>query len=139
MEKLKHKLDNLKKMLTLLERAVDKLQNNSDSDDIEFVRDSVAARFKILIESTWKLIKLYLENKDIEIESSIPRAVIDQAFEINLLSRLETEQLISFIKLRNLASHLYDEPQYLLVIDAAPGAVNLIKNIVKRIEQGKNE
>lgn len=135
MEKLSYKIKNVEKMLSLLERSIDKLNNHSDPDDVEFVRDSVAARFKILIESSWKLIKLHLEFKGVDISTSTPKDVIIHSVEANFISEDEAAKLKSFIKLRNLASHIYDEPQYLLVVGAAPEASKLVSELITRIKQ----
>ena len=139
MEKIEYKIENLQKMTKLLGKALNKLNFHSDPDDIAFVRDSVAARFKILIESTWKVVKLHLEDKGISDISASPNDVIRRSEEAAFLNKEEALQFKSFIKLRNLASHIYDEPQYLLVINAAPDAFSLVTKIIKRIEQERNE
>ena len=138
MEKLDYKVRNINKMLILLESALNKLNYHSDPDDIEFVRDSVAARFKILVESTWKAIKIYLETKGLAMPGS-PRDVLQEAVTSGFLSQNEFQEMLNFINLRNLASHLYDEPQYLLVIKAAPDAFKLISIIMQRINFKPNQ
>jgi uncharacterized protein YutE (UPF0331/DUF86 family) len=133
MEKIEFKLINLNKMIVSLKKATTRLAKVTDSEDIEYFQDSVAARFKILIESTWKNIKLHLENEKFADVPASPKGVITFAKEANLLTQEEHDQFIKYLTLRNLASHMYDQPQYLLVIQAAPGAVVLIQTIIDRI------
>ncbi len=134
MEKINLKLENIHKMAKSLQKAISRLNKTKDQDDVEFIQDSVAARFKILVESLWKTIKLHLENEKFADVPASPKGVIYFAREIHFLFPQEYDQLLKCLTLRNLASHLYDKPHYLLVIDAAPDALILIEKIVARIE-----
>ena len=138
MAKIDNKIKNLRKMLNHLERSLNRLLNSS-SDDIEFFQDSVASRFKILIESTWKLLKSVLEEKGFTDVPGSPKDVIFKAKEAKLIDEQEYNKLINCISLRNLASHLYDQPQYLLIVDIAPSAFRCIENIVNRMEKDVNK
>ncbi len=138
MERIEYKLENLNKMVLSLKKAITRLKKETDSEDIEYFQDSVAARFKILVESTWKNIKIHLEKQElIELPTS-PKAVINFAKEVSFLSQQEHDQFVKYLLLRNLASHLYDQPQYILVIDVAPDALLLIQKIIARIESSYN-
>ncbi len=134
MEKIELKLINLKKMSAALKRSINKLNKETDQEYIEFLQDSVAARFKILIESTWKILKLYLEQEKFSDIPASPKGIIQICKEAGLISSEEAQKFVSFLDLRNLASHLYDQPQYLLVINAAPNALTLIEKIVEKIK-----
>lgn len=129
-----HKLKNIRKMQKLLADAIEKL-SAAPPHDIEFIQDSVVARFKILIESTWKIIKIYLENKEITEVTGSPKEILKSAFEFGLLNQQEYEALLSYVKLRNVASHIYDQPQYLLVVEAAKPALYVIQIIIDRLEK----
>lgn len=102
------------------------MKKNKNSQGLQFIQDSVVARFKILIESTWKDIKLYLESEEFADLPSSPKGVINFAKEVDFLK---------YLSLRNMASHIYDQPEYLPAVDAAPHAVTLVKKIISRIEQ----
>jgi nucleotidyltransferase substrate binding protein (TIGR01987 family) len=134
MAKIDNKLKNLHKMVIALEKSINVLEKNTDPHYTEFFQDSVVARFKILLESTWKNIKLYLEDKGFADVPGSPKDIIHLARDAQLLSTHEHDEFIKYLSLRNLASHLYDQPQYILVVNAAPQALGLFKNIIKRIE-----
>ncbi|MBY0110126.1 MAG: nucleotidyltransferase substrate binding protein [Candidatus Babeliaceae bacterium] len=133
MEKLTSKLLNLNKMVKALEKSIDMLQK-TNPEEVEFIQDSVIARFKILIESTWKDIKIFLEYQKFADVPSSPKGVIHFAKEVNFLTDQEYSEFSKYLVLRNLASYIYDAPQYLLAIQAAPHAVELVKKIINRIE-----
>src|SRR3990167_2172574 len=108
MAKIDNKIKNLRKMLNHLERSLNRLLNSS-SDDIEFFQDSVASRFKILIESTWKLLKSVLEEKGFTDVPGSPKDVIFKAKEAKL------------------------------IVDIAPSAFRCIEDILDRIEKDINK
>jgi nucleotidyltransferase substrate binding protein (TIGR01987 family) len=138
MEKITNKLANLKKMIIALEKAINKLAKPKDPEDIEFIQDSVIARFKILIESGWKDIKLHLENQEFADVPSSPKGVIHFAKETNFLTQQEHDEFLKYLSLRNMVSHIYDQPEYILAVHAAPSAVILVKKIINRIENPLN-
>jgi hypothetical protein len=65
MERLGHKIDNIHKMIVALESSIHELEEFSGTRHEEFIQDSVISRFKILIESSWKCLKLYLEQQEL--------------------------------------------------------------------------
>src|SRR3989338_9788161 len=99
--RLESKIKNLRKTLTYLERSLKRLLD-SNSDDVEFFQDSVASRFKILIESSWKLLKSVLEEKGFTDVPGSPKDVIFKAKEAKLIDEQEYNKLINCISLRNL-------------------------------------
>ncbi len=134
MDRMNYKLENVHRMMIALDKAIDKLQQTIDLDEREFIQDSVVARFKILIESVWKVIKEYLEQQGFTDIPNSPKGVIELAAESELITKLEQDVFIKFWSLRNFATHLYGQPQYILVVEAAPDALELIKKIIARLE-----
>ena len=134
MDRVNYKLENVRRMSIALDKAINKWRQTIDSEELEFIQDSVVARFKILIESTWKLIKEHLEHQGLSEIPNSPKGIIELAAESGLLSKAEQDVFIKFWALRNLATHLYDQPQYVLVVEAAPDALELIKKILTRLE-----
>lgn len=134
MDRMNYKLENVHRMMIALDKAIDKLQQTIDLDEREFIQDSVVARFKILIESVWKVIKEYLEQQGFTDIHNSPKGIIELAAESELITKLEQDVFIKFWSLRNFATHLYDQPQYILVVEAAPDALELIKKIIARLE-----
>lgn len=132
MAKLEAKLKNLQKMIVALQQAVNRLEN-STPDDIDFIQDSVVSRFKILIESAWKDLSLFLIEQGFADVPGSPKGVIHFAFEAKIISQQEYDEFLKYLNLRNVASHLYDKPQYLLVVDAAPQACIFVKKLYDRM------
>lgn len=132
MEAIEYKLANISKMVSNLNRSITELTKAPENYQ-EFLRDSVASRFEILIESSWKVIKLHMENLGSFDLPGSPKEILALAYQENILSKFEYEKCLSLLKLRNMASHIYSEEQYLLVIGAAPEAVKVIKDIMDRI------
>ncbi|OGB84309.1 hypothetical protein A3F66_01940 [candidate division TM6 bacterium RIFCSPHIGHO2_12_FULL_32_22] len=106
--RLESKIKNLRKTLTYLERSLKRLLD-SNSDDVEFFQDSVASRFKILIESSWKFLKTVLEEKGFTDVPGSPKDVIFKAKEAKL------------------------------IVDIAPSAFRCIEDILDRIEKDINK
>lgn len=134
MAEIDYKLENLNKMAKALERAIKRLELSS-SEDVEYIQDSVVSRFKILIESTCKNIALVLQKQDFENVPASPKGIIEFAYDAKFLSQAERDSFMKYISLRNLATHLYDQPQYVLVVSAAPDALALIKTLFARMEK----
>ena len=134
MERLKNKIINIEKMVLNLEKSLDKLNHHSDPDDIEYVQDSVVARFKILVDYSCKSIKIYLDFKGLSDISGAPKDILKIAQEINFLNEKEYEILIKSICLRNMASHVYDQKQYILAIEIAPKTLEVIKNLLLKFK-----
>ena len=134
MERLKNKIINIEKMILNLEKSIDKLNFHSDPDDIEYVQDSVVARFKILVDYSWKSLKAYLEYKGFIELSGAPRDVLKTAKDINFLNQDQYDVLIKSLTLRNMASHVYDQKQYVLAIEMAPITLEVIKSLLVKYQ-----
>jgi len=132
--RINRKLENLNKMIIALQRAIEKL-NKTEQDDLEFIQDSVVARFKTLVESTWKNMSLILQQQGFSDLPASPKGIINFAVDAKLITLQESDQLLKFLTLRNLAAHLYDQPQYLLIVHASSEALIVIKQIYQRILQ----
>ncbi len=134
MERIKNKIINIEKMIANLEKSINKLKFHSDPDDIEYVQDSVVARFKILVDYSWKSLKAYLEYKGFSDISGAPRDVLKIAKEINFLDEQQYNILLQSLSLRNMASHVYDQKQYILAIDMAPKTLEVIKIVILKYQ-----
>ena len=134
MERLKNKIINIEKMVLNLEKSLHKLNHYSDPDDIEYVQDSVVARFKILVDYSCKSILIYLDFKGLSDISGAPKDILKIAQEINFLNEKEYDILIKSICLRNMASHVYDQKQYILAIETAPKTLEVIKNLLLKFK-----
>lgn len=129
---LDRKLENLNKMIAALERSIKKL-DTAKEDELEFFQDSVVARFKILIESTWKNMALILHLQGFADLPASPKGIIAFAVDAKMITPHEADSFSKLLILRNLATHLYDQPQYILVVNAASGALSLVKKFYQRM------
>lgn len=127
------KLENFNKLIQSLERAINRLES-ADSEMYEYVLDSVDLRFKFLIDSIWKNINLFLQEQGFIDLPIGPKEIVSFALEAKFISKAEHEALLKYLLLRNNASHIYDQPQYVLVATAAPGALALCKALLARME-----
>lgn len=84
MAQINHKLENLNKMVLALERAIQELEI-ARQDQVEFIQDSVVARFKILVESTWKNISLVLVLQGFSDLPASPKSLINFACEAKFI------------------------------------------------------
>ena len=134
MERLKNKIINMEKMIFNLEKSINKLNFHSDPDDIEYVQDSVVARFKILVDYSWKSLKAYLECQGFAEISGTPKDVLKTAKDINFLNQGQYEVLIKSLTLRNMAAHVYDQKQYVLAIEMAPITLDVIKSLIVKFK-----
>ncbi len=73
--------------------------------DDEIIIDATIQRFEFTIELFWKLLKVILESKGVEVQ--YPKDVLREAFKGYLID--DEEQWLSMLKDRNLTSHTYDE------------------------------
>lgn len=132
-EVIARKRENFNKLIQSLERAVNRLES-ADQEMFEYVLDSVDLRFKALTDSIWKNIDLRLQEQGFTDIPASPKGVAAFALESKFISKAEHEALLKYLLLRNNASHIYDQPQYVLVATAAPGALALCKTLLARME-----
>lgn len=135
MGKLIKKVENINKMLKHLESSLQVFEETKNQVYNEYIRDSVISRYKILVDYTWKAIKVYLEKKGFVDMPANPRDILMLAFESKFLNKDEHDLLLNAIFMRNTASHIYDEYKYLLVLESATEILGLIKNINKRFSR----
>lgn len=98
--KLKLKLENLKKALGRLE---DSLKKDPHEDDLYL--DGIIQRFEFVFELSWKLMKGYLEYDGIEVNS--PRGAFRESFKVELIE--DGTAWIKMMENRNRTSHTYNQ------------------------------
>ncbi len=137
MDKITYTLSNLEKMIIALERSVIALENlkTEDLQNREYFEDSVVARFRFLIEATWKDVAHVLKNRGFAEVPAAPKPLVSFAQEAGFLSKPEADLFVECIKLCHAASPVYDQSQYLLAVTKAPTAISLAKELVVRMRQ----
>lgn len=100
----------------------------------EVVQDSLMMRFRFLIDSFWKFIKIYLEQvQKIELDITSPRGILHAAAEAKIISHAELEQLLIATTDRNLSSHAYEEDIAEEVASRISSHYTVIEAIFKRL------
>ena len=72
------------------------------------VRDATIQRFEYTFEVFWKLVKVYLKEKE-GITCNSPKSCFRELFSVNITDRETTETLLEMTDMRNLTSHAYIE------------------------------
>lgn len=127
MEKLIKRYEMAQKTLISLEMALEDIKDTSSERRYMSNRDSLIQRFEYSIDTLWKLIKVYLQEKNVvTLETGSPRTILREAHNVGLMNTTELEILMDCLDDRNLTSHSYNEelaeevthriPEYYLVI-----------------------
>lgn len=135
MEKIKDRYDIALQTLSTLKEVLDKFESgNVPEEYIMEVRDSIIQRFEYSIDTFWKFLKVYLqEHLKVTLESTVPRAIIRQAVNANLISEQDFLLLMDCITSRNETSHTYNEFLAQQVVDDIPNYYAIMYKIIKNI------
>ena len=88
MEIIEKKYASLKKALTSLYEALIIIDNPTNQDLCDSLRDSVIQRFEYSIDSFWKFLKLYIQEREgVDLETSSPRIILRQAEEVGIMKQ----------------------------------------------------
>ena len=126
LEKLKIKLDILKKAFLTLESVFDW----RELTDLEC--DWVIQRFEYNVELSWKLMKSFLIYEKVDFLPT-PREILKKSFEVWIISNLEL--WLDFLDIRNKMSHTYDEYSSEQSFDKIEMYYFEIWNLIKQIER----
>lgn len=126
MEKLKERLDSCRNALATLDEAL-----NMPFSVI--VRDGSIQRFEYSFETTWKLLKAYLEQHE-GIVCNSPKSCFREAFRVGLLSTADTETCLTMTDDRNLTSHTYIEAIAKRMYSRLPAYLAVMQSLVAQIE-----
>ncbi len=128
--KIELAFSKLTKALTSLENVASKPML-----DDEIIVDATIQRFEFTIELFWKLLKVILEGKGVEVQ--YPKDVLREAFKGHLID--DEEQWLSMLKDRNLTSHTYDEKLAHEVYDRVRAYVPLFKSTLDHLLKMKGD
>lgn len=93
--------------------------------------DATIQRFEFTIELFWKLLKVILESKGVNVQ--YPKDVLREAFKGHLVD--DEEQWITMLKDRNLTSHTYDEKLAHEVYERIKAYVPVFKSTFTRLSK----
>ena len=126
---------------TKIELAFTKLQKALFALDVaakktmqadEIVIDATIQRFEFTIELFWKLLKVILESKGVDVQ--YPKDVLREAFKGHLID--DEVQWLSMLKDRNLTSHTYDEKLAHEVYERVKVYVPIFKSTLDHLLKG---
>lgn len=132
MEQLRQRKKILLKVLSTLETSLLKFGDTLPSNQYYMeLRDSVIQRFEYSIDNFWKFLKLYLEIKYGGEIAKSPKAVLQQASDMLILTPEEVKIFAKMITDRNLTSHTYNED---LADEISMAALKYHKCMVEKLE-----
>lgn len=86
-------------------KSLEQLKTACAEKENMIVRDSVIKRFELTYELAWKVLKLWLENKGIDVRN--PKDTLKEAYVQNLIA--DGDDWMRLHESRNLTSHTYDQ------------------------------
>jgi nucleotidyltransferase substrate binding protein (TIGR01987 family) len=135
MEILEKKYTALKKALESLRKSLIIIADSKNKDLYDSLRDSVIQRFEYSIDSLWKFLKFYIQEKEnVDLETSSPRIILRRAEEIGLINKDLHNILIDCLSDRNLTSHIYNEETANVILKSIPHYYEIMQLIIDSIE-----
>ena len=120
------RFENLKSSFNYLEEY-----SSLDTSDA-MIRFAVIKTFEMTFELSWKVMKDYLESKDIVAQG--PRDVIKNAFQIELIE--DGHAWLEVLSNRNLMVHTYNEDLAIKVVDdIIKSFIPEIKKLLEKLEE----
>jgi|SRR5579863_1003593 len=124
------------KVLTTLHNGIERYkkslsQKESDSD---YFRDALIQRFEYSIDTLWKFLKIYLQEKlHIPMEFNAPKVIIEECLNTNVINNTEHRMLLKCLNNRNETSHAYNEAVAQEIILEIPDLYVTMHTILERI------
>ncbi len=135
MEKVKNRHEILVKALKSLKQSLELIKLPEYQKVRESMRDSVVQRFEFTIDTFWKFIKLYLQEKtSVDVTAANPRGILRTAVNAKLISSEEYEVLLKGLRHRNLTSHIYDEERAEKIFAHIPEYYKAMNNISEKLK-----
>ncbi len=117
-------------LVSQLENAVNRLEEALVLEPTSINKDGSIQRFEFTIELAWKAIKTKAEEVGLEVNS--PKESFRMAAQLGLIDDLEL--WFKFLKSRNFASHIYNEPLanevYVVVRQFLPEVKKLLSKLM---------
>lgn len=138
-EKVIKKIDHFEKALKTLNTVLVRFEEvTPDYKDYLFIRDSLIQRFEYCTDMFWKVLREFLIEKHGADVLASPKAVLKEAFDADLIDEKQYLQLLTSVNDRNLTSHAYQEDVALQIIEYVADSYQLMKIVIKKINQEIN-
>jgi len=126
-------LEELKKKYQYARKAWDTLNEVLKEDFSSVVRDAAIQRFEYTFETTWKVLKVYLKEREGIIANS-PKSVFREALSVGILDANHTELALEMTDDRNLTSHTYLEQVAQQIFEKLPAYRDLMNQLLMQID-----
>lgn len=138
MEIIEKKYISLKKALETLRKSLVIIKDPKNQDLFDSLRDSTIQRFEYSIDSFWKFLKFYIQEKEnVDLETSSPRIILRRAEEIGIINKELHKILIDCLADRNQTSHIYNEDIAESILKNIPHYYETMKSIIETIDINK--
>jgi nucleotidyltransferase substrate binding protein (TIGR01987 family) len=129
-----YRLENYQKAFALLCEAVETLRSGSIT---QLEKEGLIQRFAYTWELAWKLLKDYLEDSGVVLESITPKAVIRAAFAAKIIN--DGEDWLKALDARNRMAHTYDFQDFNSIIAAIDSDYLRLLTDLHNFMQAKNQ
>lgn len=126
-ETAREALENFKQGLNDFELLVEK--NVYTLEEYRRYRDSLVKRFELSVDTFWKYMKFYLQEKTGLVHNN-PKAVLREVGRAGLLNEQEVSLAIEMIDARNDAVHIYREALAELLLERLPVFYQLMNKLM---------
>lgn len=131
----KKKYLSLTKALETLDESLQIINNPKNQYLYESLRDSTIQRFEYSIDTFWKFLKIYIQEKEaIDLEASSPRIILRQAESIGIIDKKSYQSLIDGLADRNLTSHVYNEGTAESILKNIPHYYEIMKLVTENLK-----
>ncbi len=127
-------MGELKKKYTSAKKALDTFEDIFGEKYSLIVRDAAIQRFEYTFEVVWKVLKVYLKEKEGVIANS-PKSVFREALQNKLLTVEEVELALVMTDDRNLTTHTYVEELAQQIFEKLPEYYRLMNKILSQIKK----
>ncbi len=101
-------MERMKENLAVAAHATGRLREALTLETNDIVSDPAVQRFEFSLETTWKALQHFPQVVH-GMEATSPRSVIQESFQVALLTEEETAPMLAMTDDRNLTSHTYNE------------------------------
>lgn len=134
MESLETRYSATKKCLASLHESLTTIENPKFKEIYKQLRDSVIQRFEYTIDTFWKFLRAYLEEKHGASFSLVsPKEVLRTALQAQILTQQEFNFFIDMVQDRNQTSHTYNELLAESIKKHIFNYYHIVKNVMDRL------
>jgi nucleotidyltransferase substrate binding protein (TIGR01987 family) len=135
-ETLVLKYQAMMQALATLQEALQLLRKPETQMYYKSFRDSAIQRFEYCIDTFWKYLKLYLQEKKglvINSASPSPRDIMREALAARIIDLMEAQILLASITDRNQTSHSYNEKTAEDIVQDLPAVYEIMEQVLNRL------